>query len=180
MNEKNLISALVNSGVGILPTDTVYGVVGRLMSEAAVDKIYKLKRRDASKPVGTILIASTKQIEGIVPRKMLERAAQFWPGAISIITPVSNELAYAHKGLGSLPFRVPDDVNLVELLRKTGPLATSSANLEGQPPATTLARAKAYFGLEADFYVDGGDLSGRKPSRIIILEQDGTEKEVRA
>lgn len=180
MDNKAIIDSLHSGGVGILPTDTIYGVVGRLESKVAVARMYKLKRRDPSKPVGTILIASTKQIEDIVSTKLLKRAARFWPRAISVIMPVSNELTYAHKGFNSLPFRVPDDVNLVKLLRKTGPLATSSANIEGQPPATTLPQAKAYFGDKTDFYVDGGDLSGRKPSRIIILNEDGTEKEIRA
>lgn len=180
MNDTEIIKVLQNNGVGVIPTDTVYGVVGRLLSPIAVQRIYEIKRRDPSKRVGTILIADITQIETFVPFKVAEKANQYWPGAVSVVLQLSDKLTYAHKGHNTLAFRIPKLPGLITLLKQTGPLATSSANTEGQPPATTLAQAKAYFGEQPDFYVDGGDLSSHKPSRIIEILADGTEKQIRA
>ncbi len=178
MNIELIARALKNDQVGILPTDTVYGVVGRLFSEKAVQRMYEIKQRSLDKPVGTILIAGISQLTDLVDLEMLRRAHVYWPGPVSVILTVAG-LAYAHAGIGSLPFRIPDSPSLIELLKQTGPLATSSANIEGQPPATTLAQAREYFGNQPDFYDDGGDLSDRKPSKIIVLRPDGTEEEIR-
>ncbi len=179
MDIELIARTLKDDKVGILPTDTVYGVVGRLMSKAAVRRIYEIKQRSFNKPVGTILIASVSQIDEIVELDILRRAQVYWPGPVSIILPVVG-LEYAHAGFGSLPFRIPSSPELIELLKQTGPLATSSANIEGQPTATTLAQTKDYFDDQLDFYEDGGDLSGRKPSRIIEILPDGSEKQIRA
>lgn len=175
----NIVEILQNDGVGVIATDTVYGVVARLLSPAAVERIYEVKHSDAKRPVGTILIASADQLRGIVDSQYIERASGFWPGPVSVILPV-NGLDYAHKGLGSLPFRIPTDDDLVALLEKTGPLATSSANLSQQPTATTIAQAKEYFGDSVDFYRDGGDLSDRVASRIIKILDNGELQEIRA
>ncbi len=176
----NIIEILKNDGVGVIATDTVYGVVARLASPVAVERIYTVKQRNPRKPVGTVLIASTDQLEGIVEEKFLSVAAQYWPGPVSVVLPVGNNLEYAHKGFASLPFRIPNDKRLIEFLRTTGPLATSSANIESRSPAATVEQARQYFGDTVDFYEDGGDLSSRVPSRIIQISQDGAEQEIRS
>ncbi len=176
----NIIEILQNDGVGVIATDTVYGIVGRLLSPAAVERIYEVKHSDAKRPVGTILIASADQLKGIVSDENINKATVYWPGPTSVILPVSDELKYAHKGLGSLPFRVPADPRLITLLEQTGPLATSSANLPSQLPAVTVDQAKGYFGDAVEFYDDGGDLSDRKPSKIIKFLDDGEIQEIRS
>ncbi len=176
----NIIEILKHDGVGVIATDTVYGVVARLLSPAAVQRIYEVKHSDINRPVGTILVASTDQLKGIVSDADIDAAAQYWPGPTSVILSVSDELEYAHKGLGSLPFRVPADPQLIKILEQTGPLATSSANLPAQPPAVTVDQAENYFGDAVDFYDDGGDLSDRKSSKIIKFLDDGEIQEIRS
>jgi L-threonylcarbamoyladenylate synthase len=176
----NIIDILRDDGVGVIATDTVYGIVARLLSPTAVERIYDVKHSDSSRPVGTILIASVEQLHGVVDDEYLEKAAKYWPGPTSVILPVGDELGYAHKGLGSLPFRVPDDDRLVGLLNQTGPLATSSANLPSQPPATNINQAKEYFGDGVDFYQDGGSLQGRGASQIIKLLPNGRFEQIRS
>lgn len=176
----NIVEILRNDGVGVIATDTVYGIVVRLLSPTAVERIYEVKHSDAKRPVGTILTASAGQLRGIVDDDYITKATAYWPGPTSVILPVGDELDYAHKGLGSLPFRVPADPELIKLLEQTGPLATSSANLPSQPPAVTVDQAKDYFGDAVDFYDDGGDLSDRKPSRIINLLDNGEIQEIRS
>lgn len=79
----------------------------------------------------------------------------------------------------SLAVRIPADQELRALIKQTGLLASSSANLQEQPPATTTVEARAYFGDTVPLYVDGGDLSGRTPSRIIQINSDGSLATVR-
>ncbi len=164
-----------SGAVGVIPTDTVYGVVARAADAAAVTRLYQLKKRD-NKP-GTIIAADLAQLEALgLKHRYLKAVEQFWPGAISVIIPCSDPvLKYLHRGKLSLAVRLPADKELHELLRQTGPLLTSSANHAGQPPAMTIAEAKKYFGNEVDFYVDGGDLSDHKPSTIIRIVDDAIE-----
>ncbi len=162
-----------------MATDTVYGIVARLLSPTAVEKLYRIKHGDISRPVGTVLVASTDQLRGIVDSQYIEKASAFWPGPVSVILPV-NDLDYAHNGLGSLPFRIPADDNLIAILEQTGPLATSSANLPQQPTATTIEQAKRYFGDAVDFYQDSGDLSNRTESKIIKILDNGDIQGIRS
>lgn len=173
-HDEQLISLLAAGEICIIPTDTVYGVVGKLSSPEAVAKIYQLKQRDLDKPVGTILAASIAQVASLTTKSALKLASEFWPGPTSVIVPADESFTYAHKGELSLAVRIPNDPVLRALLVQTGPLASSSANLQGQPPATTVDEARSYFHNAVPYYVDGGDLSNRTPSRIIRINDDGT------
>lgn len=178
-HNEQLIELLAHDDVCVIPTDTVYGVVGKLNSPKAVAKIYELKQRDPEKPVGTILAASLAQVATLTTKEALALAAEFWPGPTSVIVPADDSYAYAHKGEMSLAVRIPADEALRALLVQTGPLATSSANLQSQEPATTVQEAKDYFGDKVALYIDGGDLSERAPSRIIRIESNGQRTVVR-
>ncbi len=172
LSDSQLIASLQKSAVGVLPTDTVYGLVGRAADEAAVAKLYKLKGRE-HKP-GTVIAANIDQLVELgIPRRYLTAVAQFWPNPISIEVPHS--ISYLHQGTGRQAFRIPKDPKLQALLQKTGPLLTSSANQPGKPPANTIQQAKGYFGEKVDFYVEGGDLTGRQPSTLIRMVDDAIE-----
>lgn len=174
VGDKALAQALLSGKVGVLPTDTVYGVVGRAGDERAVEKLYKLKNRD-NKP-GTIIAADIEQlIELGLKERYLKPVAHFWPGAVSVVVPTGFHLDYLHQGKQSLAVRVTADETLQRLLKQTGPLVTSSANLPGEPPANTIKEAKSYFGEAVDFYVEGGDLSQREASTIIRMVDDAVE-----
>jgi tRNA threonylcarbamoyl adenosine modification protein (Sua5/YciO/YrdC/YwlC family) len=175
LGDPGLVSALQKPGaIGVIPTDTVYGVVCAASDEAAVARLYRLKARER-KP-GTMIAADVAQLQDLgIPRRYLTAVEQFWPGAVSIIIPLGDRLAYLHQGVGSLVVRVPDDLSVHKLLQKTGPLLTSSANQPGQPPATTITEAETYFGDNVDSYTDGGNLSGRQPSTIIKIVDDAVE-----
>ncbi|HEX7633347.1 MAG TPA: L-threonylcarbamoyladenylate synthase [Candidatus Saccharimonadales bacterium] len=161
--------------VGIIPTDTVYGLVARAADESAVARLYALKHRE-HKP-GTVIAASIEQLEQLgLKRRYLKAVEQFWPDAVSVIIPCADPaLAYLHQGKQSLAVRIPKHPELQALLQKTGPLLTSSANHPGEPTANTIAQAKKYFPKDVDFYEDGGDLSGHQPSTIIRIVDDAIE-----
>lgn len=177
---ESAVQLLNADDVCVIPTDTVYGVVGKLSSKRAVARMYDVKVRDAQKPVGTILAASLDQVAAITTSPAaLAVAAQYWPGPVSVILPASEAYAYAHKGEASFAVRIPDNEPLRALLEQTGPLASSSANLQGQPPATTVEQAKTYFGSAISLYIDGGDLSDRMPSKIIRIDDAGNTAIIR-
>lgn len=174
MNDPKIVELLNQGVVGVIPGDTVYGVMCSAADPVAVEKLYAAKQRDG-KP-GTIIAASVTQLEELgLKHRYLVNVAQYWPGAVSVIVPCGPELQYLHLGTHGLAVRIPDDEQLLDLLKRTGPLQTSSANLTGQPPANTVAEAKEYFGDTVGFYVDGGDLSGRQPSTVIRIIDDAIE-----
>jgi L-threonylcarbamoyladenylate synthase len=168
------IDILQAGGVGVLPTDTVYGLVARAANPKAVARLYALKHRE-HKP-GTIIAANVEQLVELgIHKRYLTAVQHLWPNPLSIVIPVGEDLTYLHQGLRSLPFRIPADPAFRKLLEASGPLISSSANQPGKPPANTVAEAEAYFGDAADFYVDGGDLSGREPSTVIRVVDDAIE-----
>lgn len=175
------ILTLQRGGVVILPTDTLYGIVGSALSRKTVERIYKLRRRNPKKPL-IILIGSTADLKkfGIQPSSRIKKILkQWWPGKVSVILPIANrggflrKFSYLHRGTGTLAFRLPDDSGLRSLLKKTGPLVAPSANLEGEPSAKTIRAAQKYFGDGVDGYVDVGRLNA-KPSTLVQLDADGS------
>jgi L-threonylcarbamoyladenylate synthase len=163
------------AAIGIIPTDTVYGVVARAADHEAVSRLYKLKSRE-HKP-GTLIAAGIDQLVELgLKRRYLTAVQQFWPGAVSVIIPAADPaLSYLHQGKMTLAVRLPADKKLQRLLKQTGPLLTSSANPPGEPTATTIDQAKQYFGDQVDFYIDGDDLSDRQPSTLIRIIDDAIE-----
>lgn len=165
VSQEKAIELLLAGKVGVMPTDTVYGIVARAEDESATTKLYAAKHRER-KP-GTLIAASVEQLKELdVPEDAITKVKQWWPGALSAVLPVNGRW-YLHQGLGDLAMRVVADTGVRAVLEKTGPLITSSANQPGQPGSTTIGEAIAYFGDTVDFYVDGGDLSGKAPSTII-------------
>lgn len=173
-NDAQLARLLKDGAVGVLPTDTVYGLVCRAADAQAVAKLYALKSRE-NKP-GTIIAAKLQQLIDLGLRaRFLKAEEDFWPNPLSVVTPCGDELAYLHLGQRSLAVRIPANARIRELLERTGPLLTSSANLPGQPTATNLAEAQAYFGEQVDFYVEGGTISDPVPSTVIRIVDDAIE-----
>jgi L-threonylcarbamoyladenylate synthase len=167
-----LVSLLQNGAIGLIPTDTVYGLVCSAKDSVAVGKLYALKSRD-HKP-GTIVAANTEQLVDLgIKRRYLKAVEDFWPGMVSIEIPHS--ISYLNQGTGRQALRITSNESLRSLLAKTGPLQTTSANLPGKPPANNIEEAQVYFKDSIDFYVDGGDLSNRAPSAIIRVIDDAVE-----
>ncbi len=169
------ITKLAQTGtVGVLPTDTVYGLVARATDQSAVERLYDLKQREG-KP-GTIIAATIDQLVELgLKARYLKAVEQFWPGAVSVVIPCGPELGYLHEGKYSLAVRIPDKPELLNLLDRTGPLLTSSANHPSEPVANTVAEARGYFADTVDFYIDGGNLSGHEPSTVVRIVDDAIE-----
>lgn len=172
LTDPEVVRLLKNGAVGVIPTDTVYGLVCQAANQGAVERLYGLKDREL-KP-GTIVAANVEQFAAIgIPKRYMAGAERYWPGAVSVETPHS--IAYLHQGTGRQALRIPDDVALRAFLLQVGALQTTSANRPSEPVAETVDEAKAYFGDAVDFYVDGGELRGRPASTIIRIVDDVVE-----
>jgi len=169
---KEAAKILRSGGVGVLPTDTIYGLVGSAFSKKTVEKIYQLKGRDHSKPF-IILLSGVEDLSrfDISPDDFTQgKLAEFWPGSVSVVLPCPlDEYEYLHRGEKTLAFRVPDSQGLRDFLKETGPLVAPSVNPQGEEPAKNAEEARKYFSKEADFYIDGGELQS-EPSTLVRIQ----------
>lgn len=167
---------LHSGAVGVLPTDTIYGIVGSALNKRTVERIYRLRKRNPKKPM-IILIGSVADL-GMFGVRATGKAKKIvndvWPGKVSVVMSMKTsgsavkKFAYLHRGTKTLAFRLPKPLWLRTLLRKTGPLVAPSANTEGKHPAPTILEAKKYFGDAVDFYIDVGRLVAA-PSTLIEI-----------
>lgn len=171
---KKIIGILKRNGIGVIPTDTIYGISTSAMSKKAVEQAYKILKRNPKKPF-IILISSVRDLALFKikldsdTKKLLKK---IWPGKVSVILPVtSKKFRYLHRGTKTLAFRLPAKTRLVKLLKKTRPLISTSANPQGQKPAQTIAEAKKYFGDKVNFYINEGKINSL-PSTLIEIKND--------
>lgn len=166
-----IAEVLRQGGVGVILTDTIYGVAGSAMDPETVQRIYRLRKRNSKKPFIILIpsVASLKKFGVKLDKYHRAFLGTAWPGPISVILPVpGKKFEYLHRGKRSLAFRVPADPSLRSFLRRTGPLVAPSANPEGQRPARTIKEAQKYFGPNVEFYMDAGRVAG-KASTLIDL-----------
>lgn len=179
MDIDQIENKLLSGAVIVIPTDTVYGLVCLARNSKSVKKMYEVKQRDG-KP-GTIVAGSVDQLISMgFNKEEIDLASQFWPGSVSVIIDAPDSLEYLHMGRKSLAVRIPALDWIQEVLEATGPLATTSANLPGELTVTNINQAKKIFGDNVDLYVDGGEISGVKPSKIIKITDDGQIEIIRA
>jgi len=173
IDSSKLEKMITGGGIGVLPTDTLYGIVCSAKSRKSVEHVYALRERNLKKP-SIILISDIKDLKffGIrLDSRTQEILARLWPGKVSVILPCANKkFSYLHRGTKSLAFRLPKKAALVKLIKKTGPLIAPSANLEGLLPATKIQEAQDYFEDCVDFYVSGGKLESL-PSTIVEIKR---------
>lgn len=156
----------------VLPTDTVYGIGCDAFNNDAVAALLATKHRGPDMPV-PVLVGSWVTIQGLV-REFTETAKTlveaFWPGGLSIVVPEAPSLPWnLGDTRGTVLLRMPNQPLALELLQETGPMAVSSANISGNPPATTAAQARQQFGDAVGLYLDGGEAEVGKPSTIVDL-----------
>lgn len=176
INRPEILELLLNDKIGVLRTDTLYGVVGRVTSEQVVDRIYHLKERTPTKPL-LLLISNKEQL--VDPYDIRGFMTTLWPGKHTIILPAPSAPPWLTRDSGTLAYRWPDYPALTKLLSQAGPLVAPSANPEGKPPALTIDQAIDYFGDSVDFYVDSGEVIDDTPSQLLQPQADGTMERLR-
>jgi L-threonylcarbamoyladenylate synthase len=163
-------AAIAEGDLVLLPTDTVYGVAADAFNPAAVTGLLAAKNRGRAMPV-PVLIGEASTLSGLVVRlpPVANLLAQtFWPGGLTLVVEHAPSLAWdLGDAEGTVAVRLPDDDVARDLLRRTGPLAVSSANRSGRPAATTAEQAEGQLGLQAAVVLDGGPRTGGAASTIV-------------
>ena len=169
-------------GLVILPTDTVYGIGCNAADAGAVERLLASKGRGRQMPP-PVLVAGPADLTGVVaqvPEAARILMEAFWPGPLTLILDADAALTWdLGETSGTIAIRMPDHELALDLLRRSGPLAVTSANPTGAPPATDAASARAAFpgrvrgvdavGTEDILLLDGGATSGPVPSTIVTL-----------
>lgn len=166
----------------VLPTDTVYGIGADAFSAPAVQGLLDAKHRGRDMPP-PVLVAEAGMLEALaedLPSHALRLAEAFWPGALTLIVTAQQHLRMdLGETRGTIAVRVPDHDFTRDLLRRTGPLAVSSANVSGQPASTDIDEALAQLGDSVAVYLDAGPTPGRTPSTIVDFVSEPMGKVLR-
>jgi len=174
----DIVNVIKEGGVVVLPTDTLYGLHASVFNKEAVEKIYELKKRTLSKPL-IILINSWDDLNKLninISDNLKNKLQQWWPGSLSVILPCSDEsLEYLHRKTNSLAIRWPDYPLLNNILKETGPLVSTTVNIEGEEPAKSIKEAKELFKDEVVGYLDDGERVG---THSTLIKVNGDEIEV--
>jgi|SRR3989344_5457009 len=172
---EEIITALKNGAVLVLPTDTVYGLVCDAKNEKAVEKIFEIKKRDKAKPLAVFV----KDIEMAKEIAEIDARAEKFLGdnKTTIIVKAKNkklsDLVYKD---GTIGIRIPNYEFLNLILNEfDGPLAQTSVNISGQEPIIKIVDIKFQFANEDVSIVNAGDLPKAKPSKIIDLSKGGED-----
>ncbi|BBY05069.1 L-threonylcarbamoyladenylate synthase [Mycobacterium noviomagense] len=166
------VNAVKSGRLVVMPTDTVYGIGADAFDSAAVAALLAAKGRGRDMPVG-VLVGSWQTIDGLaitVPEaaRLLIRA--FWPGALSMVIQQAPSLQWdLGDARGTVMLRMPLHPVAIELLREVGPMAVSSANISGQPPAVDVEDARRQLGDLVEVYLDAGRSTQQAASTIVDL-----------
>lgn len=169
------VNVLSRGGLVVLPTDTVYGIAADAFTPPAVQALLDAKGRGRQMPP-PVLIPDVRTLDGLatdVPAGARALAEAFWPGGLTLIVRAQPSLAWdLGETRGTVALRVPDHETALALLRRTGPLAVSSANTTGSPAAVTAQAALDQLGESVAVYLDAGDAPGQVASTIVDCTTD--------
>lgn len=173
--DRGLAAAEGALGLGqlvVLPTDTVYGIAADAFCASAVQLLLDAKGRSRQMPP-PVLVGAAATLEALavdIPTYVREMIAAMWPGALTIICKQQPSLRWdLGETRNTVAVRMPNDPYTLALLKHTGPLAVSSANLTGEPAARTIDEAEHMLGESVAVYFDGGPSPSAVPSTILDI-----------
>ena len=165
---------LLHGGVAAIPTDTVYGFAALVHNEKAIARLYQIKERSQNKSIA-VLLGDAEQAHLVAhefPAKAQRLADKYWPGALTIIIRKKAGLPGNLTSNALVGLRIPDLDFTRDLIRLTGPLAVTSANISGEPPAKSISEFADELGPQLDIIIDGGASKGGVPSSVINCDAD--------
>jgi L-threonylcarbamoyladenylate synthase len=175
------VSAVQRGDLVVMPTDTVYGVGADAFKSWSVTALLDAKGVHVPPPV---LVGSRNALDGLVfdmPEIARDLVEAFWPGALTIIVEYAPTLIWnlGENMDGTVAVRMPLHPVALEVLRQTGPMAVSSANKSGEPPANTAEEARDQLGYSVAVYLEAGRSLDSMPSTIVDVT-GGTPRVLRA
>lgn len=166
---KTAFEVLKKGGLVALPTDTVYGIGALAFDGRAVESIYAAKDRPTEKAI-PILIAEIMDLSKVAREITVTTrrlASRFWPGPLTCIVPKKPTLPEAVSATDTVGVRIPDQFVTRMLLRLTGPMAVTSANISGEPSPNTAEEVLAQLNGRIPLILDGGTTPGGIPSTVV-------------
>ena len=162
-------TTLFSGGLVAFPTDTVYGLAALVHDGAGINKLFDVKGRDSIKAIA-VLIGDMAQLPLIAddftgPARKL--AQMFWPGALTLIVPRLMDLPDNLSPYPTIGIRMPNHPFAISLLKITGPLATTSANLSGGENPVCASDVENQLGGAIELILDGGQTPGPIPSTVV-------------
>ena len=162
-----------NGGIVIFPTETVYGVGTNGFNEKSIKKLYEIKKRPLNKPI-SLLVNSIDMVEQIakditpIEYKLINK---FFPGPLTIILKKKDTVSdILTAGLSTVGVRIPESDIALNLIKMSGvPIATSSANISGNPNETNISNIINDFQDDVDYFIDGGKVNLGLPSTIVQI-----------
>ena len=173
---KDLAAGLLEGAVAAYPTETFYALGAAAFSRNGVDRIFRLKRRDASKPLSFIVsdLDMVREVAAALPPTFTALAGEFWPGPLTLVLPAAPGLPKRLLGPErTIAVRIPPLAWLRALVGELAePLTATSANLAGERELADPLEVKDVFNDKVEFVIDGGPAPGGLPSTIVDIAGD--------
>jgi L-threonylcarbamoyladenylate synthase len=163
------LQTLESGGLLAFPTDTVYGLAARVSDPTGIDRLYAVKGRDSAKAI-PVLLSSPDDLPQVTAEMSItaRRLAQrFWPGPLTLVVPRHPDLPENLSNLPTIGVRMPDHPVALALMRRSGPLAVTSANRSGGENTCTAQEVQAQLDGLIELILDGGQTPGGMPSTVV-------------
>lgn len=163
------LAVLDAGGVLAFPTDTVYGLATRAEDPAVIEQLFEIKGRDRKQAIA-VLMGQAEDLARVAESpsaQAMQLARTFWPGPLTLVVPRHPRLPQVLSPLPTIGVRIPDHPAAIALMKRSGPLAVTSANLSGQENACSAEEVLAQLDGRIDLLLDGGETPGGVPSTVV-------------
>lgn len=177
LNIQKAADEIMNGNLVVYPTETVYGIAADIFNQKAVKELYLVKNRPFDMPL-SVAVADKDMVEtiAVMTRPVEKLIDAFLPGPLTIITKKAQDVPDIVTSMSQkVGIRIPDNKIALELIRQTGPIVATSANLHSHPDAVTVDAAVKDFGDNVSAYLDSGPCTLGKPSTIVWIMDDKVE-----
>ena len=179
MDIGRLLEVIKNGNIAVVPTDTVYGIIGDATNIDVIHKVYEVKKRDYSKPL-ILMVSSIDMLEKYVlevnniEKKLIDR---YWPGKLTILFKKNNNVDdLITSGSNLVGIRYPDNKELNELMDKLNiPLISTSCNISSKEVITSIDMLEEDISKHVSYVYDGGILSDTSST---IVRVNGSKIEI--
>jgi L-threonylcarbamoyladenylate synthase len=163
------LQTLESGGLLAFPTDTVYGLAARVSDPTGIDRLYAVKGRDSAKAIPVLLSSPDDLPQATAEMSITARrlAQRFWPGPLTLVVPRHPDLPENLSNLPTIGVRMPDHPVALALMRRSGPLAVTSANRSGGENTCTAQEVQAQLDGRIELILDGGQTPGGMPSTVV-------------
>lgn len=168
---------LCHGGLVAFPTDTVYGLAVLPFEQENVERLFSAKGRNNLRAIAILIgnFTDLKHVVGEFDEKTMRLAQRFWPGPLTLVVPKKASLPDALSPDDTIGVRMPDHPIALALLRRTGPLAVTSANISGKENANTAEEVYGQLNGRVDLILDGGRTLGGVPSTVVDCISDSIQ-----